>query len=536
MNQPRTCLPTPSQICFNPTELSDAVSRFREPCYVIRDPRTGHLGVSFAVDRRLECVASLPPLFPEWLGSRAFSEAHRTRFSYVAGDMAQGISTAPMVVALSHAGLLGFFGAAGLPLPAIERGIDELEASARGAWGVNLIHNPDDPAMEDATARLLIGRGVRQVSASAFMRLTPAVVRLATAGLRSAPDGTVLRQRHVMAKVSRSEVARAFMEPAPTVMLKELRSRNEISDTELQLAARLPVAQDITAEADSGGHTDNRPLTVLLPELQRIAREIESRHHYSESIRVGAAGGLGTPSAIAGAFAMGADYVLTGSVNQAAVESGLSERGRRMLADATAADVAMAPAADMFEIGARVQVLKRGTMFALRAQKLYALYQRHESIDDIPRPEREAIERDIFRTTLEDIWGQTRQFWSSHQPKRLREAEEKPRARMALMFRWYLGKASAWARGGDPDRVTDYQIWCGPAMGAFNDWVRGSFLEAVPGRTVVEIALNLLEGAAHVTRAQQLRSAGVPLPASAFHYKPRALTRASAGKGEATRV
>jgi trans-AT polyketide synthase/acyltransferase/oxidoreductase domain-containing protein len=31
---------------------------------------------------------------------------------------------------------------------------------------------------------------------------------------------------------------------------------------------------------------------------------------------------------------------------------------------------------------------------------------------------------------------------------------------------------------GDETRRMDYQIWCGPAMGAFNDWVRGSFLEA----------------------------------------------------------
>ena len=60
-------------------------------------------------------------------------------------------------------------------------------------------------------------------------------------------------------------------------------------------------------------------------------------------------------------------------------------------------------------------------------------------------------------------------------------------------------------------------------MGAFNDWARGSFLEPVENRTVVQIGLNLLEGAAHVTRANQLRLAGVPLSAHDSAFSPRPL-------------
>ena len=40
-----------------------------------------------------------------------------------------------------------------------------------------------------------------------------------------------------------------------------------------------------------------------------------------------------------------------------------------MLAKAGLADVVMAPAADMFELGVEVQVLKRGSMFGVRAKK-----------------------------------------------------------------------------------------------------------------------------------------------------------------------
>ena len=39
-----------------------------------------------------------------------------------------------------------------------------------------------------------------------------------------------------------------------------------------------------------------------------------------------------------------------------------------------------------------------------------------------------------------------------------------------------------------------------------------------------QIALNLLEGAAVVTRAQQLRSYGVPVPAAAVQYTPQILS------------
>ena len=92
-----------------------------------------------------------------------------------------------------------------------------------------------------------------------------------------------------------------------------------------------------------------------------------------------------------------------------------------------------------------------------------------------------------------------------------------------LVFRWYLGLSSRWAIDGQSDRVMDYQIWCGPAMGAFNTWVEGSFLERPEARQVVQIAKNVLEGAARITRAHQLRTYGLAVPESAFLYEPRPL-------------
>src|SRR5262249_49890002 len=187
-----------------------------------------------------------------------------------------------------------------------------------------------------------------------------------------------------VAKVSRPEVARLFMSPAPADMLGALRASGALTAVEADLAARVPIATDVTVEADSGGHTDNRPLGVLLPVILAVRDDIEADLGTPGAIRVGAAGGLGTPAAIAAAFALGAAYVMTGSVNQAAVESGVSADAKRMLAEADVADVAMAAAADMFELGVKLQVLRRGTLFAARANRLYEIYRAHESLEQVP--------------------------------------------------------------------------------------------------------------------------------------------------------
>jgi trans-AT polyketide synthase/acyltransferase/oxidoreductase domain-containing protein len=210
-------------------------------------------------------------------------------------------------------------------------------------------------------------------------------------------------------------------------------------------------------------------------------------------------------------------------VNQGAVESGLCLEGKKMLAQAGIADVVMAPAADMFELGVKLQVLKRGTMFAGRAQRLYDAYLGHGALEEIAPAERARLEKEVLGRSFDDVWQETRGFWEKRDAHEVKRADENPKHKMALCFRWYLGLSSRWAIVGEPTRKLDYQIWCGPAMGAFNDWVRGSFLEPVEARTSVQIALNLLEGAAVITRAQTLRSCGVAVPPEAFRFAPRPL-------------
>lgn len=502
---------------------------------MVVDPHTG--GIGLAIGGQLQTVSaaesgdfalrgSLPPLYPEWLGDRSFCESHRVRFPYVTGAMANGIATTRLVIAMARAGFLGFFGAAGLPLERVEQAVGELSATLgeEHAWGCNLIHSPNEPALEAAVADLYIRAGVRNVSAAAFMGLTPALVRVAVAGMRQGSQGRVVRARHVFAKISRPEVARHFLQPPPQEILDGLVAAGQITHDEARLARSVPVAEDITVESDSGGHTDKRPLASLFPTIVSLRDAMAREHGYRDPVRVGAAGGMGTPTAVASAFALGAAYVVTGSVNQACVESGLHESGRALLCQAGVADVIMCPAADMFELGVDVQVLRRGTMFGVRAKKLYELYRAYPSLEAVPADERSKVEQQMLRTSFEQAWASTRGFWQERDPREVARAEADAHHRMALVFRSYLGQASRWAIAGDAERRSDYQIWCGPAMGAFNDWAKGSFLQAPEQRSAVQVALNLMEGASVVTRAQQLRSYGVPVPSAAFDFRPRPLS------------
>lgn len=516
---------------FDRDGIASLAHRARDTVYVLdggpeRGPGLATGGRWVAADEDgIPVIGVLPPLYPEWLGDRGFCADHGTRFAYVAGEMANGIATTDLVVAMAEADMLGVFGAAGLPRRAVAAAVDELSSRLAGRhnWAVNLIHSPTEPRVEEETAHLLIDRGVPCVSASAYLALTPAVVRCAVAGLRRDRSGRVVRARRMVAKLSRPEVAARFLAPAPRELLRLLVDRGELTGEEAELAAHVPVADDVTAEADSGGHTDNRPMTALLPAIMAVRDAMVREHGYRTPVRIGVAGGLGTPAAVAAAFAAGAAYVVTGSINQCTVEAGLSAAGKALLAAADIADVAMAPAADMFEMGVTLQVLRRGTLFANRATLLGQLYREHPSLEALPAAQRGRLEREVFRAPIEEVWARTRGFWQDRDPRELERAERDPRHRMALVFRSYLGQSSRWAITGEPDRQVDYQIWCGPAMGAFNRWVTGSFLADPANRTAPQIARNLLDGANLLTRVQQLRAHGVPVPPEAAVLRPRPL-------------
>lgn len=504
--------------------LSEALRRVSQPLRIVQQDGTlslsqGDISGSFSTGAY---EAYVPAIRLENLGDPTFIEDMAITYPIVAGSMANGISSCELVEAMAKAGMLGFFGAGGLPIEAVEEAVDRLTEKLHDKpFGCNLIHSPNDPALENAVVDLFLRKGVCLIEASAYLDLTLPLVRYRLHGIyRNRTTGEIITPNHVIGKISRIEVATKFMSPAPDHFLTELVHSGDITAEQAQMAREIPIAQDITAEADSGGHTDNRPSLALVPTIMALRSEIQKHYRYARPLRVGVAGGIATPAATAAAFAMGAAYVVGGTVNQACIESGTSDIVRKMLAETTQADVTMAPAADMFEMGVHVQVLKRGTMFAMRAAKLLELYRKYDSLDDIPAPARNLLEKQTFQSPLEEIWRQTEIFFQKTDPAQITRALKDPKHKMALVFRWYLGRSPRWADSGVPSRRIDYQIWCGPGMGAFNEWTKNSFLETPENRRVATVAMNLLYGAAYLTRAISIRNQGLPLDPDVLSIPP----------------
>ena len=466
--------------------------------------------------------AFVPAVTPETLGDEKFKKRHSIKYPYIAGAMANGITSAAIVKTMAENGMIGFLGAGGLSLEKIEENIIDLKNSLPDKpFGFNLIHSLGDHDHEMATVELYLKHNIRLISAAAFMRMTPALVYYRIKGIYKNDQGRIVTPNNIIAKVSRVEIASQFFSPPPMKLVNILLEQDLITKNEADLSQYIPMAQDLTAEADSGGHTDNRPALTLLPTMLSLRNEFMEKYNFQEPLCVGLAGGIATPQSAAAAFTMGAAYILTGSINQSCVEAGICEDVKKMLCQAQQADVAMAPAADMFEIGARVQVLKRGTMFPVRAEKLYKFYNSCNSFDDIDEKSKQEIEEKFLQTSFPDAWNSTKDFFhKTGNIKEIEKAQNDPKHKMALVFRSYLGLSSKWAIQGDAKRKMDYQIWCGPAIGAFNQWAKNSFLENHENRKCAEIALNLLFGACVSIRASSLRSQEIEIPIDSGVFKP----------------
>jgi trans-AT polyketide synthase/acyltransferase/oxidoreductase domain-containing protein len=470
----------------------------------------------------MTALAQVPAMQVGQFGDPAFMQNYGLNMAYMTGAMANGIASEELVIAAGKAGLLGSFGAAGLVPSRIEEAIKKIQqALPNGPYAFNLIHSPSEDAIERGAVDMFLKHGVATVEASAFLGLSPNIVRYRAAGLSRNSKNQLVISNRVIAKISRTEVASKFMAPAPDAILRKLVEEGSITEEQAQLAEYVPMADDITVEADSGGHTDNRPLVLLLPAILTLAEQFQRKYGYAQAIRVGAAGGIGTPASALAAFMMGAAYIVTGSVNQSCLEAAASSHSKNLLAQAVMTDVTMAPAADMFEMGVELQVLKRGTMFPMRAKKLYELYKNYESIEEIPQHERLKLEQQVFRSSLDEIWRQTEEHFNARDPHQIERAKDHPKRKMALIFRWYLGLSSRWSNSGDQGREADYQIWAGPAMGAFNDWVKGSYLEEVSNRKTVEVAWHIMSGAAYLYRLRLLQIQGVWLPPACEVYTPQ---------------
>ncbi|MGW0787729.1 ACP S-malonyltransferase [Streptomyces sp. NPDC002911] len=422
------------------------------------------------------------------LGSKAFRQDYGVRLAYAAGGMRQGVASVDLVTRMAGAGLLSYFGASGLAARDVAPALAAIRARvpAGAPFGVNVTHDPFDPRAESELVDVLIREDVRFVEASTHVEATPALVRHRLTGARVLPGGTVHVPRRILAKVTRPDVARVFLEPPPAALVSGLVAQGLLTTEEAEAGARVALADDVCAVGDAGDHTDMAALWALLPALRGLRAELGG---VAQAVRIGAGGGIGAPESAAASFVLGADFVVTGSINVCTAESGTSAAAKDLLQAADIHDTAIAPYGGLFELGGRARVLRKGVLFHARAGKLHDLWRNHDSWEAVPAAVRGKVERDYLGAPFEEILAR---------PGVSCEGGLDPKRRMALVFRWYCAQAATWAIEGTPGRVADYQIPCGPALGACNRWLAGTPLHAWENRHADELAGRLMAGAAEV--------------------------------------
>jgi len=150
-------------------------------------------------------------------------------------------------------------------------------------------------------------------------------------------------------------------------------------------------------------------------------------------------------------------------------------------------------------------VLKKGLLFPARANKLYALYRQCNALEELDDRTRDEIQSKYFRRSFDEIYQETCTYYAAHDPQQVSRAERDPKHKMALVFRWYFVHSMRLALKGSMDQRVDYQVHCGPALGAFNRWVEGTDLQSWRSRHVDVIAERLMQATA-VLLSERFRS------------------------------
>ncbi|SFR72197.1 ACP S-malonyltransferase [Anaeromicropila populeti] len=441
-----------------------------------------------------QIIGSKKATVSEKLGSDKFKKDYNLKYAYIAGGMYRGISSEQMVVKMAKAGMLGIFGSGGLGYKQVEQAIQKIQSqlSSNQLFGMNFLQRLDNEEKEVAIIDLFLKYHIKVIEASGFIKMTKSLVKYRAKGLKKDVLGNVVSEHKIIAKMSRPEVAEMFLSPAPDKLLDKLVEQGDITSEEALLAGKIPVADDITVEGDSGGHTDQGITCVLFPAMVATRDRLKKQFGYEKDVRIGLAGGIGTPISAVAAFAMGADYIVTGSINQCTVESNTSELVKSLLQDINVQDTDYTIAGDMFEIGAKVQVLKKGVFFPARGNTLYELYRHNNSIDDLDEDTKQMIEKRYFKKSFKEVYQEMIRNLSQEE---IQKIEDSPKKKMALIFKWYFSNSTRLAMEGEAEGKIDFQVHCGPALGAFNQWVRGTELEDWRNRHVDQIAIKIMDEA-----------------------------------------
>ena len=428
------------------------------------------------------------------LGCTEFKKKHSLQYAYVAGGMYRGVASKEMVVRMANAGFLSFFGSGGFKLHEIEEAIEYIKKHSvkDSVFGINFLHNHFVSEKDDEIIDLLLKHEIHNIEAAAFAGANESLVRYKLSGI-SVQNGEIIQNNRIMAKVSRLETARQFLMPASDEIIETLLKENKITNEQAEIGRRIPIADDICMEADSAGHTDRKVAMVMIPALIKLRDKIQKENNYTQKVCVGAAGGIGTPEAAAAAFIMGADFILTGSINQCSVESGTNPLVKELLSKMGVEDTDYCPTGDMFENGSLIQVLKKGTLFPIRAKTLLDIYKKFDSLEDISHELVEELEKKFYGRTIEEVFADAKKVFPS---EIMEKVENDPKLKLSMILRMYFYYTIGYSFKGERKNKINFQVHTGNALGGFNQLVKNTELDDWNNRHVDTIATFLMESTA----------------------------------------
>lgn len=427
------------------------------------------------------------------LGNSEFIEEYGLKYAYVVGPMCNGISSVQLIEKAAKSGLLAYYATEGLTKDKIVEDIAKLNDSLKGQhkYGVAISMDYMHAMKEIEMFSLIQKHDVTMVQLSGYISVSESIIRFKAAGVYK--DGDTIKTRNrIMVKLSRPEVAITFLKSAPNDMIEKLFSEGKITALEAEFLRNTPLADAICVETNSAGKTDNATAFSTYPSILRMKNRIMEEYKYNKDVYVGYAGSIGSPEAIVAAFVMGADFIMTGSINQCCVEAGTSDKVKDMLQEANIQDTDYIPSGDNYDFVTKTQVLKKGVLFHVRANKLYEIYKMYPSIDDIDITLKRQIEQQFFSMSLDDVY---RIIEPRLLEVQLKKAEKMSKYKMALIFNYYYVLSMEKALKGKVSEEVNYLVHCSVAMGAFNLYVKDTKLEKWKFRYVDEIAIMLMEGA-----------------------------------------
>ncbi|MFJ8525107.1 ACP S-malonyltransferase [Bacillus cereus] len=420
------------------------------------------------------------------LGDPSFKDDYNVKYPYVVGSMTNGISSVNLVVQSAQNEILSYLGTNGLSYKEIRENLRDINERLANKWsyGCNLLADVHNPQKENELVDIFLQNNVRCLEASGFWSVSPSLIKYRAKGLKKSKNGNIQINNKILIKLTRSEVAKEFLSPISKQLLHQMVEQGEITYEEADMLKHVPIVDDICVMGDCGGPTDHGNLNLLLPSIIHLRDSYMSQYKFVKNVRIGAGGGIGTPTAAAVAFMLGADFILTGSINQCTVEAATSDYVKDMLQNMEIQDTTYVPSEYALDTSGYSQVVRKGVFFPARANRLYDLLKSYGSISEIDSKTRLYIEEKYFGKSFEEIL--------QDELKKNDRYRKNSKQELQIILKWYMEYAKGLAIQGKREQKVNFHIYCGPALGAFNEWVKDTYLENWRNRNVNGIAEKIM--------------------------------------------